>query len=178
LGYFYCDFRHPESQKASNVVGSLIAQLCQQDPPFPAWLHEIFTLSHSFSGVPSEAEPEFLETALKRVINEANGKVFIVIDALDECDDRERLVAFLRDLYQELERVCIMLTSRDEKNIREAFRGLSVTQVDNSSNEMMRDMALYIHSRLNNDPDFSWMKPQMKDYITEKLTADGGCPRM
>ena len=71
-----------------------------------------------------------------------------------------------------------MATSRDEKDIRDAFRELPTEAIDTSSEEMIRDMTLYINARLSHDPNFCWMKSQIKGYIIEKLMAETGCPRM
>jgi hypothetical protein len=123
-------------------------------------------------------EEKFLAEAVVTLAKELNRKIYIVLDALDECDDRSKLLPFLRDLAAGSMNVSVIATSRDTKDIRNAFKNGSRLTLDNSSDGMLRDIKLCIDTRLQTDPTFAWLKQEVKTEISEKLLSDSENPKM
>lgn len=123
-------------------------------------------------------EGKFLAEAVVTLAKELNKKIYIVLDALDECDDRSQLLPFLRDLASGSMNVSIIATSRDIRDIRNAFNTDSKLFLDNSSDDMLRDIKLCIDTRLQTDPAFDWLKQEVKQEISEELLSDSENPKM
>jgi hypothetical protein len=144
----------------------------------PNWLVAAYNKSCAFTASMVPPEEKFLVEAVVTLAKELNKKVYIVVDALDECNDRSHLLPFLRDLAAESTSVSVIVTSRDTNDIRNAFQNCSRLTLDNSSDKMLRDIKLCVDTRLQTDPDFAWLKQEMKAEIMEKLLSDSEYPRM
>jgi len=121
-------------------------------------------------------EGKFLEEAVVTLAKELKKTIYIVLDALDECEDRSQLLPFLRDLALGSVNINIIATSRDTKEIRNVFK--SGLCLDNSSNGMLRDIKLCIDTRLRTDPAFAWLSQKVKQEISEKLLSDSENTKM
>ena len=98
-------------------------------------------------------------------------QVIILLDALDECDERTDLVSFLSDLRHESLHTRIIFTSRDEKDIRNAFKEMPRLCLESQSREIARDISLYVRTRLDTDPELLWLNSHVKAEIWQKLTT-------
>ena len=80
-------------------------------------------------------------------------RIFIVVDALDECNDRqsERLVSSLRDLVEENTRIKILIASLPEVDLVENLEGIPKIEVGENSNNS-EDIKAYITEELNKLP--------------------------
>ena len=76
-------------------------------------------------------------------------RIFIVIDALDECSDRqsERLVSSLRDLVKENTKIKILVASRPEVDLAEGLEGIPKIEVREDNNS--KDIKAYLTEELN-----------------------------
>jgi len=121
IAYYYFDFKDTGKQDCRGLVSSLLAQLCTRRSH-----HSYDTLSSFYeahengSRQPSEGD---LIHCLKNVLNiSGQGKVYVIVDAVDECPDNPRthssresvlrLIKELVDLRHPDIRICI--TSRPE----------------------------------------------------------------
>jgi hypothetical protein len=93
VAYFYFDFRDEQSQRVKNMLQAVILQLSAQSlNPYSA-LDRLYQLSHgqtfptyeSLLGVLNELLLEFEHT-------------YMILDALDECSETDRLVEFISRL--------------------------------------------------------------------------------
>ena len=75
-------------------------------------------------------------------------RIFIVVDALDECNDRqsERLVSSLRDLVKET-KIKILVASRPEVDLTEDLEGIPKIEVREDNNS--KDIKAYLTEELN-----------------------------
>ncbi len=80
IAYLYCNFRRHADQKVEDILSSLIRQLSQDQSLLPKCLRDLYD-KHRGRTRPSLDE---LSRALRAVAN-LFSRVFIVVDALNEC---------------------------------------------------------------------------------------------
>jgi hypothetical protein len=168
LACFYCDFRSPETSDPLNIASSLLAQICFKLGSFPASLEAAFNrcnLNQSFFGKRinmSTITDVFVEIASQH-------QVTILVDGLDECQKRQDILVFLRQLGTQGKFFKILVSSRDEADIRGALSDLRRMRLEASSACLDRDIDNYISHRLGNDREFKWLKPSFQQAIRERL---------
>ncbi|KZP12764.1 hypothetical protein FIBSPDRAFT_1049820 [Athelia psychrophila] len=117
--YFFFDSRNSESELSlhEKFVRSLILQLWHQLGRMPAALKDMY------GDGPSHPEPSLavLEAALQTIIGEFQ-HAYIIIDALDECADRRKLLRWLKDIScLRGGRLHMLLSSRRERDIEDSL---------------------------------------------------------
>ncbi|KAI9767070.1 MAG: hypothetical protein M1839_004627 [Geoglossum umbratile] len=98
LAYFYCDFKDASHQDPSNILGSTIGQLVMQGKEVPESLQDLYEKS---SGGKERPSLQSLLDLLAEIVGGPNKPpcTYIVVDALDECTEREGLLAGLVELH-------------------------------------------------------------------------------
>jgi regulatory protein YycI of two-component signal transduction system YycFG len=108
------------------------------------------------------------------------GSVSIVLDALDESEPREELLAWLKTLAESKQIVCrLLITSRREEDIESALR--CWTRAENGipiqKDEVNDDISAYVKDKVYNGDDLKrWRaRPDLQKEIEIKLMdkADG-----
>ena len=93
--------------------------------------------------------------SVQKCLNEilqGSGDTFLIIDALDECTQREELLDLLKRICSwKLPKVKILTTSRSEQDIEEVLRNLT-TCIGIQSAKLDADIRLYVDKRLASDP--------------------------
>ena len=138
IAYFYCDFARSEFQDARNLIGSLVAQLCTQIG-CPRDLTEAFRNSNAL-GREQRPSWELLRQTLSSFSE--NQKILLLVDALDECDTRGDVLKLLSNVLDSSEQINILITSRDEYDMEDAFesfRSCSRVRMNNSRTEIDRE---------------------------------------
>lgn len=103
------------------MVRSLITQISHQCTKIPRPLDSLFSSYEDGQRQPSVGA---LLDILRQVCDESPS-TFIVLDALDECTDRDELMAIINALTEwRLERLHILLTSRKERDIEASLECL------------------------------------------------------
>jgi hypothetical protein len=119
-----------------------------------------------------------LRTCLGQIIGEFN-HVFIILDALDECADKDELMDSIQELVTwGLEMLHMLVTSRNEKEIED---GLDLALTDEQkvyikSDLIDGDIRAYIHARLQTDKKLKrWQNDKYSGMIETTLMekADG-----
>jgi hypothetical protein len=92
LAYIYCDFRDQNQQTTKNIIGAILKQLLRQLPCIPEEIAAIWQKHHNGK------EPLELVTMLEALRNTCKSfnRTFICVDALDECQDADRLLESLQ----------------------------------------------------------------------------------
>ena len=169
LLYFYCDFREKDAQMSRVVLGTFICQLCSQLRDIPP---EVFILlqRHSQDGrepaAPAQAELEFTLLELLKKCDSTT----IVIDALDELQDRIPLVRFLAELPEASgKRVKVLASSRDAFYIREelsrAKHGSIAIEASN------KDVESFIATSVASNRRLQRLGPDLRDSIQSSLRS-------
>lgn len=109
IAYLYCDAQRQHEQNYANLVACLLKQLLQGQQAVPAYVSRLYNYHKQKQTRPSAEE---LSIALENVVTQFS-KVFIIVDALDECrqTDRANLGARLSSL-REKSGICFLATSR------------------------------------------------------------------
>ena len=92
--YFYFDFNDSSKQRTGNFICSLISQFVAQCPEIPEPLLSIYSRSQSGQQQPNTEE---LKSVFRQVI-ETFRATYLMVDALDECTDREDLLGLIEEV--------------------------------------------------------------------------------
>lgn len=134
--YFYCDFNNPQSQSAVNILACLLKQLALANSSVMASVTRLYEKHRMMDTYPDvlELEKTFLNAC------QGNQRMFLVVDALDECDvdtHRELLLKVLENLKGSSIRM--FLTSRPHPDdIRELFQDSPQITIEASSEDIER----------------------------------------
>lgn len=170
VAYFYFDFTDKEKQLPDKMIRSILKQLSVQCPETPHVLSMLFSSCEDTDRPPSI--DELLETL--RHLMRSFCDVYIILDALDECSEREELLEFLeRIMSWNVEHLHILASSRPERAIEEGIRYLikDDNRVKVQSDLINDDIRTYIRGRLDMDPKLKrWQKrPDVRDEIESCL---------
>ena len=172
--FFYFDFNVPEKQRHEKMIRSLIYQLSKLS--VNPVLHKLY-LSCSDSG--RQPPVDTLLNTLHQMMS-SQGDTFIIMDALDECDDRHELLTNLEQILAwEDVNLHVLVTSRREKDIDEALTPFSSSRnrISIQSTLVNDDIRTYVHDRLKVDRKLKrWQKDlnmqrEIEDTLMKK--ADG-----
>lgn len=170
LAYFYCDFRSPETRDPLNLAGSLLAQICLKLRYFPASLEAAFDRFKA-SGSPYERRTN-LGTITEVLMEIASRyRVTILVDGLDECERRRDILGFFRRLGTNGSLLNILVSSRDETDIREALSDFPRMRLEAASACLDYDIDNYIAYRLGHNREFKWLKQSFRLTIQDRLSS-------
>jgi hypothetical protein len=144
IAYIYCTYRQ-QNQTAVNLISSLLKQLIQQQPAISDNILDLYRHHHSRQTHPPLNEYSRLLQA------EAShfSKVFIVIDALDECSEDGRIREhFLAEVQKLLPKARLLVTSRNIPNIERNFEGAARLEILAKD----KDIERYLESRIESQP--------------------------
>jgi hypothetical protein len=148
VGYFYFDFNDVEKQSSAKAVRSLLFQFTQQNSDGMRGLEQLYQRYGSGQQQPTE---ETIHSLLQEVMKSIKSK-YIILDALDECTDREDLLTFIYDLtHSEFHGLRVLATSRRERDIEEQLREAADYNIDIQNAVVDRDIRVYVQDRLAAD---------------------------
>jgi hypothetical protein len=148
VSYFYFDFNDVEKQSSGKAVRSLLFQFAQQSFDGVRSLEQLYQRCGSGQQQPTE---ETIHSLLQEVMKSIKSK-YIILDALDECTDREDLLTFICDLTDsEVNGLRVMATSRRERDIEEQLREAADYNINIQSAVVDEDIRIYIRDRLATD---------------------------
>ncbi|TLD09766.1 hypothetical protein PspLS_11579 [Pyricularia sp. CBS 133598] len=124
LIYFYFDFSDTSKQSLENAIRSLVYQLYQKSPSvYQGYLHSLYSSCENGSRMPNV---NLLNETLEKMAQHI-GELWIVLDALDECQTRkgaknEGLLSWIKDFSNGSRAdIHFLLTSRPERDIESAL---------------------------------------------------------
>lgn len=146
VAFFYFTFNDESKQDESAMLRALILQLSGQlsDPGTDlARLHKSY---------PTSIPPAIiLRTHLRNLVQKFD-QVYVLLDALDESRREQVLIAIETMLKWSLPRLHILVTSRDEPDIRESLSLSEHEEVLMKNAEIDRDISDFISGQLNLNP--------------------------
>ena len=167
--YYYCDFREKKSQRAENVLGSLICQLSKQLKEVPEELLELFESHRTDSGQHSSPTYQELEGLFVSLLSYCPF-VTIVVDALDECLNREALLLLLCFLpAYDLCKVKVLVSSRQEGDIQAAFA--QQPKQSTKTYAVNEDIRSYIDDSIGKSSRLSRLSPNLMEEVKDSLHA-------
>jgi hypothetical protein len=163
VAFLYCNYKEQTLQTATHLIASLLKQLVQDCPVISDNVKSFYHYHQDRGTYPTLVElTNALDMEIKRY-----AKVFIVIDALDECSEtngsRMKLLKALRSLAAP---VNLMVTSRDLPSIEQHFHKahrLFIRATD-------EDVTKYVQSQLFDTSDLM----NLRDIIVSKIVGNVG----
>jgi len=148
VAYFYFDYSDTDRQSVRSLMKSLLGQLCKQRPDLPDCVRLLFDRHDDGQQQPREID---LRAALASVI-ESFPQVYLALDALDECTEREELMEFLDELLSSnIRGLHLLSTSRQERDIEIGFCDHQPVKVGLEEEHVNGDIKLHIRSKLTRD---------------------------
>ena len=149
VAYFYFDFNDVDEQSAENLIRSLIVQLSAQCPHLPESLQMTYLRSRNGQ---NRLTVDELTIVLRQIVKGFTS-TYILLDALDECTNREDLLEFIKALIDwNIITLHVLATSRKETDIATCLEPLITCQVCIQSTLVDADIRVHVRERLSNDP--------------------------
>jgi hypothetical protein len=168
IAYIYCNFRREQEQKIVDLLASLLKQLSRGWHCLPESVNSLYDKHKKNTTRPLLEE---LSETLRFVV-ELYAKVFIIVDALDECqalDDCRGRLLFEIFRLQGKSTVNIFATSRPISDITSMFdRALSL-----AIHATKDDVALYLENHMGTLRSVvktsPWLQEQVKTEISDAV---------
>jgi hypothetical protein len=170
FAYFFFDGKNGQkgSQTVESLIRSLIRQFSTAYGGVPAVLANLYHSCHDGGAQPSKKS---LQATLLLIL-EAFNDVYIVLDALDECAEREAVLEWIKQTTSWRERkLHLMATSRPEEEIAKHLRLLDPDRVYIKQD---RDIERYIDSILYDEDYFGQWGDEMKTIIKNTVLKSAG----
>ena len=94
---------------------------------------------------------------------------YTIIDALDECVDREDVLSLVRQIVDWKGGVHLLATSRKEKDIDEALSVCAMHQIDVQNEDVNADIRLHVRKQIQDDPKLAAWPLQIQQEIEQTL---------
>jgi ankyrin repeat domain-containing protein 50 len=161
--FIYCNYKEQTIQTVTHLIASLLKQLVQECPLIPDSIKSFYLYHQDRGTFPTLDEfTRALETEIKTY-----EKVFVVVDALDECtESNESRIKLLKVLQSLTGPVNLMVTSRDLSSIEQHFREAQHLRIRATDG----DVTKYVQSKLVNYPGLV----NLRDTITKKIVDNVG----
>jgi hypothetical protein len=172
ITYFYFDFNDAEKQQSENLIRSLITQLSFQSPSCPDALAALYSQNQNGQRQPTT---ESLMITLKSILRGFQ-HAYVILDALDECGDREQLLSLIEDITEwKLGMLHVLTTSRKEQDIDDCIGPIVSAQINLHSALVNVDIQTHLHERLKNDLKLKKWPTKVHEQIEVTLMekADG-----
>ncbi|KAL6714576.1 hypothetical protein ACLMJK_008001 [Lecanora helva] len=165
--YYYFDFQVREKQLVHPFLKYLIFQLLNHFKlNAKSVLQGLYDSSLSGSRNPTERE---LIEAIRRVIG-LSPAFFLILDALDECLERDKLLDFLGELQSwEQAKISVFATSRREPDIEDSLSTTATHIISLEDNVIDNDILLYINNQLQSKKGLSKWPEDIKAEIRSTL---------
>lgn len=167
FAYIYCNFRQQNEQTALRLLTNLLKQLSQGQSHLPKTVKDLFDKHKETRTQPSLGEV----TAALQAITENYSRSFIVIDALDECQELGQL-GLLDGVFdlQTKTGVNILATSRFSESIKKQFDGCPTVEISATDGDILTYLNGQISLRRSN-----MINGDLQGKISTQLTkASGG----
>ncbi|KAK8011810.1 Alpha/Beta hydrolase protein [Apiospora arundinis] len=165
VAYIYFNYKQKGDQKIHNLIASLLKQLAQARASLPVAVKQLYDNNFEKGMRPTLEE---ISRALYAVVSEQS-RVFIVVDALDECqmsdDCRAQFLSILFDL-QDQSKINLFATSRVIPDINKKFEGIPFLEVRASDLDIRR----YLERHIAQLGAVITEKNELKDTVVMKIT--------
>jgi hypothetical protein len=164
IAYVYCNFKRQSEQTLEDLIASLLKQLAQGRPSLPQSIKSLYDHCKPTNTRPSVDD---ISKALQSVAAEYS-RVFILVDALDECRINDGCQANLLSHIFELQTKCganLFATSRFIPDITERFEGDLILEI--RANEL--DVQRYVEGHVDELPRFVRRDPDLQREISSAI---------
>lgn len=148
IAYFYFDFNDSDKQRTEMLIRSLIVQFAAQCSHLPESLKSAHSRSQGGHKQPTIGDMTII---LRQILKSFNTS-YILLDALDECTDRQDLFEFIESLMGwNINNLHVLTTSRKENDIAMSLEPLVTCQLCIQSALVDADIRVHIVEKLSND---------------------------
>lgn len=185
LVYAYFDYQHRENSQTRDIVGSLAKHLVGSQKVLPEIVVQTFRDHNAQDKRPN------LQTTIGFFCEVASdlSELFVVIDALDECNDDDRklfLGSFIDHVLHKIPHARVLVTSRPEASISDYLHSLSACEIKIGGEKTREDISKYVRGQIvMSKPPTSGLQgglrrtlrvkdPRVLDEIIETLEAKSG----
>jgi hypothetical protein len=166
IAYIYCNFRRQAEQTTEFLLANILKQLAGWQERLPTSVQELYKRHKARYTRPILEE---LSTTLQSVAR-AYSRVYVVIDALDECEDKDynrgKLLTELFSL-QTKTGVNLFFTSRFIPEIIEKFVGCLSVEIRPSKEDVWN----YLDKHISDLPDFVTNDTSLQTEIKIEIEA-------
>lgn len=170
IAYLYCNYRQQHEQNLEDLFASLLKQFIQEQPSIPDSVKTLYDRHKDKRTRPSLGEI----LGNLQTVAAAYSRVFIIVDALDECQISDGCQQrFLSDLFNLQARceVNLFATSRPIPSIEKEFEGNSNLEIRASEEDMRR----YLEGHMFRLPRFVARSLELQEEIkTDIVNAVDG----
>lgn len=171
LAYFYCDYKELQKQEPSRILCTLLCQLGKRNKTIFQRLQTFFQDRYkenpSFSPGFDELRGNF-----SGFLEGSCNQVLLVVDALDECTQRDCIARALKTINESCPLIKILVSSREEQEITDLYEELPNLKI--TSNHMAGDIESFVKAEVGNRikaKKLKIRKPELQKTICERLTS-------
>ncbi|KAF8351875.1 ectomycorrhiza-induced ankyrin-domain/NACHT-domain-containing protein [Amanita rubescens] len=168
LAYFYFDINDKAKQSSRSLISSLVLNLTAKSNNYLS-MDKLYN-KHDKLSLPTKDE---LLTLLLELL-QGFGQTYVVIDALDECDDdyHKLFDTVIKVIHKwELPHFHLLVTSRREQDIIMNMEELVPTELPLSAELVGSDIISYINSAVENDGRLKRWSPEIQQVIKGSLIS-------
>jgi len=158
-----------ESRDTARILGTILARLLQNfRGDFSSEFDDLVRMQRENHKPPRSIAKlvELIKKATRHF-----GRPRIIIDALDESSDREKLLEAIQ-LLREDDRISLFLTSRKELDISESLWNVpSISLIDDQARNVQIDIDYHIEQEISNRAKLRNLPPALKKTLFAKLAS-------
>ncbi|KAF8184630.1 hypothetical protein K438DRAFT_1837602 [Mycena galopus ATCC 62051] len=172
VAFFYFDFRNEERQSVEIALRRIVLQLSAQSP-HP---HRVLDGEYRSSNGQKLPSHEDLHKILRQLLREL-GRTYIVLDALDECDDFNQLVNLISTLREWTETpLHLFITSQPRQIFTEGFRGIPCIAL--KFNVTQEDIKFFVASEIQTNPKLKIWRRKAENITDRVVRKSNGMFRL
>ncbi|RDW72765.1 uncharacterized protein DSM5745_07937 [Aspergillus mulundensis] len=169
LVYFYCDYKDKQKQSPTTIVSTLLSMIATRNEAVLGRLVTFFEQQHKENPAYTPEFDELLNN-FSHFVSDSFDQLFIVVDALDETEDRECVAYAFRKIAETCDCAKVLVTSRYEIDIARTYEELPITSIE--PDDIAGDIELYIRSEVAAKIKAKKLKlrdPKLQEVICETL---------
>lgn len=169
IAYIYCNFRRQDEQKIDDLLASLLKQLAESQPSLPGSVKDLYDRHKTKRTRPSPREVSDTLQAVTALYS----KVFIVVDALDECQVSDSCRPKFISEISSLQTKCVLnlfATSRFIPEITEKFKESVQLEIRASDQDVQR----YLHGQISQLPGCVLRSAELQEIRAKIMKAVNG----
>jgi hypothetical protein len=140
----FCDYKDTVATTPTNLISSLLSQILKQQTTLPESLTKLYEKNEKGASRPSLGELISLFQELGKMKT-----IWIIVDALDECSDKDDSRNILLKQLGNLHGVCnILMTSRSSVSTPEYFENYLKIEITAKESDVDKYIAGHLSSRL------------------------------
>lgn len=174
IACFYFNFQSETAKDLASVLSSLIKQLCRRKSEIPQSLVDLYNRCTFNDKAPKVRELQ----AQFRTIIDTFEEVFLVIDAMDECNEchRKQFLQFIVELFHtSSSRLKIFVASRPEKDIERTFVSKAFETILIEAKRVDKDISVYVqHELAHRQHDYCDIDEDFRKHIEDALVSQSG----